>query len=978
MRTVPLAVLVLLLAACAAPGRAADPPPASGPDLPALLLEYAADERGLSQFWSLPSPARRAQQQALALAWRARLDALDFAALPRDAQVDWLVLDNYLRAESRRRRAEAERLEEVAGLLPFAADVIALEEARWTLQGPGPEEAAGRLDALARQVKALRERVKREEPRAAPAGADSEEAVTAQAVKEALGWLARHQHPDGHWSAADFAAECARAGSDPPCGGAGNPQFDVGVTSLALLAFMADGQTARLGTHHDAVRRGVVYLRDIQQPDGSFAIGSLAAQTYEHALATLALGEYFALTGDNLLLKPFAQGLEHLARLRAPDGGWRYAAYQPGAGALRQDMSATGWAILAMATARAKGLERFVDETAWQDALRFLDEMTDPATGITGYDRAGGRPSRDASDPARWPDSQSEALTAVGVTCRLFSDPQAQRPGNLERIARGLAAIEQLPPLRDERLPGRWDLHFWAFGSLAVHNAGSEGWSAWRNALRAALHPSQELHGCARGSWDPSLDPFGATGGRIYATALAVLALRTGETTQPFSALNRTTGALQSSRPRYSQAGYSVDLAPAPPAPLHPSASHARRAAAEVERLLGALADWYRHDEAFRPDFSWWCARPYEQATQELRDYARHLREELAGLKGADDDPLVGDPIGRQALLDELQAERLDATPEELVALGEAELEWCVARMREAAAELGLGDDWRAALERVKDLHVAPGAQDDLVRGQALEALDFLDARGLVTVPPLCRDTFRFTMLDEGAQKTLPFAAYGGQEMLVAFPTRAMEHDAKLAAMRGNNEHFSRIVTPHELVPGHHLQGYMAQRHATHRRFASTPFLVEGWALYWELRLWDLGWARGPEDRLGMLFWRAHRAARIVVSLRFHLGSMTPQQMVDDLVERVGHERDNATGEVRRYVGGDYGPLYQCAYLVGGLQLAALHDELVGAGRLSERAFHDAVLAQGPVPVAFVRAALADGPLDRDVPPRLGVRRRGE
>lgn len=605
-RTILAAILPLaFIAACFAPGRASggsDPPAAAANPMPALLDEFAADERGTEQYWSLPSEARRAHEEAVAADWRARLEALDFAALPRDGQVDWLLLDNHLHAQARRRTAEDAQRTEVAELLPFAADIVALEEARWTLQGPEPQQAAGRLDVLAKQVKALRERT------------------------------------------------------------------------------------------------------------------------------------------------------------RKPEGA-----------------------------------------------------MEAPA----------GKPDT-AAEPA--PD-----------------------------------------------------------GAVAT---------------------------------------------------------------------------------------------PAAAAPIHPSPVHARRAAGEIDRLLSALSDWYRHDGAFRPDFSWWCASPYEKATQELRDYAKKLREDVAGLKGEDDDPLVGDPIGRQSLLDELDAERIAATPEELIALGEAELAWCEARMREAAAELGHGDDWQTALAAVKDLHVAPGAQDDLVRGQALEAIAFLDARDLVTVPPLCRDTFRFTMIDEGTQKTLPFAAYGGQEMLVAFPTRAMEHEAKLQSMRGNNEHFSRIVTPHELVPGHHLQGYMAQRHATHRRFAGTPFLVEGWALYWELRLWDLGWARGPADRLGMLFWRAHRAARIVVSLKFHLGELTPQQMIDLLVERVGHERDNATSEVRRYVGGDYGPLYQCAYLVGGLQLAALHDELVGAGRLDERGFHDAVLRQGAIPVAFLRAALCGETLDRAAPPVLEVRRR--
>jgi uncharacterized protein (DUF885 family) len=107
-----------------------------------------------------------------------------------------------------------------------------------------------------------------------------------------------------------------------------------------------------------------------------------------------------------------------------------------------------------------------------------------------------------------------------------------------------------------------------------------------------------------------------------------------------------------------------------------------------------------------------------------------------------------------------------------------------------------------------------------------------------------------------------------------------------------------------------------------------------------------------------MLFWRMHRCARILVTLRFHLGGMTTQQMVDFLVDRVGHERDGATAEVRRYVGGGYGPLYQAAYMLGGLQLRALHAETVGVGKMKEREFHDAVLRCNAVPVRMIRAEL--------------------
>jgi uncharacterized protein (DUF885 family) len=167
----------------------------------------------------------------------------------------------------------------------------------------------------------------------------------------------------------------------------------------------------------------------------------------------------------------------------------------------------------------------------------------------------------------------------------------------------------------------------------------------------------------------------------------------------------------------------------------------------------------------------------------------------------------------------------------------------------------------------------------------------------------------------------------------------------------------------HELSPGHHLQGFMTNRFNSHRSTFSTPFWGEGWALYWEMLLWDQGFPRGPEDRVGMLFWRMHRAARIIFSLSFHLERMTPDEAVDFLVDRVGHERANAEAEVRRSFVGSYSPLYQVAYMIGGMQFRALYDELVESGSMSERDFHDAVLQGGRMPVEMVRARLVDQPL---------------
>jgi uncharacterized protein (DUF885 family) len=80
-----------------------------------------------------------------------------------------------------------------------------------------------------------------------------------------------------------------------------------------------------------------------------------------------------------------------------------------------------------------------------------------------------------------------------------------------------------------------------------------------------------------------------------------------------------------------------------------------------------------------------------------------------------------------------------------------------------------------------------------------------------------------------------------------------MDFDRKQQAMRGNAYAFMHIVTPHELIPGHHLQSFMARRHSTYRRSFSTPFLVEGWALHWEMLLWEQGYIATPEEKIGAL-----------------------------------------------------------------------------------------------------------------------------
>lgn len=377
------------------------------------------------------------------------------------------------------------------------------------------------------------------------------------------------------------------------------------------------------------------------------------------------------------------------------------------------------------------------------------------------------------------------------------------------------------------------------------------------------------------------------------------------------------------------------------------------RAAKLLDGVRSDLKDWYAFYDGYDPAFTR-VKRPYESLDREMGDYAKLLRDKLAG--ASNPETIIGDPVGRDAIVAALQHELIAYTPEEIMALAERELAWSQEQMAAAAKQMGYGG-WHLALEAIKRQTPGPGEQPKLVTQLADEAIDYVVGADLVTVPDLARRDWRMAMLSPQAQLQAPFFL-GGEDVWVAYPHESMPDDKKKMALRGNNRYFSRAVVFHELIPGHHLQYFYGQRYQTQRQLFDTPFWTEGWALYWEMALYDRGFARTPEERLGMLFWRSHRAARILFSLSFHLGRMTPQQAIDLLVTRVGHERENAVAEVRRSFAGDYGPLYQAAYLLGGLQFRALHKEMVESGKMSDRQFHDAILMGGPMPVSVVRSRL--------------------
>ncbi|WP_293293985.1 DUF885 family protein [Allomuricauda sp.] len=377
--------------------------------------------------------------------------------------------------------------------------------------------------------------------------------------------------------------------------------------------------------------------------------------------------------------------------------------------------------------------------------------------------------------------------------------------------------------------------------------------------------------------------------------------------------------------------------------------------------LKNAFDFYYRYD----PDFTWWVDRPYNLLYDKLTVYAEFLKENYSKNSIKDDGSgIVGKPIGIDALQESLEMEFIPYTPEELIKVAQTQYEWCKQEMIKASRELGYGDDWKAALEHVKNTYVPEGEQPEAIMELYKQSVDFIEERDLITLPELAKETWGMEMMSPERQKVSPFFL-GGRDIIISYPTQEMDHDYKMMSMRGNNPNFSRAVVHHELLPGHNLQYFMTSRHKPYRNAFYTPFWTEGWALYWEIILWNKGFPQTPEQKMGMLFWRIHRCARIIFSLKFHMGEMTPQECIDMLVDEVGHEYANAEGEVRRSFTTSYPPLYQLAYMMGGLQFYALRNELLAEG-WSEKEFHDRVMHEGRMPIEMLRSLLLDLPLNKN------------
>lgn len=336
-----------------------------------------------------------------------------------------------------------------------------------------------------------------------------------QALDRALAWIVRQQQPDGRWKMTGPYSEAAESRE---------ADTDSGATALALLALLGDGNTPTRGTHQKAVSRGVDWLVGRQKANGDLFDAEeegRSAHFYAHSQATMVLCEVLALSRLQGETPPPAvqtaaeKAVKFLIDAQNPRmGGWKYRPLDvDGIG----DLSVTGWALMALHTARMADIE--VPHETYLLASAFLDS--------TQVEIADGASYRYRPDEPQQPE-QAKSMTAEGLLCRQWLG----WPHTMEEFERGSLFLtsEVNRPVWEE---GQRNVYAWYYTAQMLHNLGGERWKKWFDSVQKLIVGRQSIgSGQTGGSWNP-VKPRGAFlewsegAGRLYFTVMCVLILET-------------------------------------------------------------------------------------------------------------------------------------------------------------------------------------------------------------------------------------------------------------------------------------------------------------------------------------------------------------------------------------------------------------------------------------------------------------------
>ncbi len=400
---------------------------------------------------------------------------------------------------------------------------------------------------------------------------------TESAVNSGLEYLARQQSADGSW-------DPNKGFETPPSWARYGNGYRGKVTALCALPFLAAGHTPDEGRYRRNIRNALRWLMRQQTSDGCVTYHE-SADMYTHTVATLALCEAYGLGRDREIGRAAEAAVRFLERTQGSGGGWDYTGYitSPGtASGERNDGSITGWAVLALKSARSAGIP--VSDRVWMRMIELYDRLS-LDSGETYYaDRAYGRL------PAT---RRGIGMTGVGLASRIILDDPRFAARN--RAAEKLL-LEHQPKWDDLLLPsyGAENPNFntfygWYYSTLGMFlrsRGEGQAWQDWNDSLKKALLANQVGKGTRRGSWPAADRWIGTIMGDLYSTACAVLCLEVYYRYDPAHRLER--GATANVNDREARRPES------PTAPATPATRSAQLRELAREQGASALPDLLR------------------------------------------------------------------------------------------------------------------------------------------------------------------------------------------------------------------------------------------------------------------------------------------------------------------------------------------------------------------------------------------------
>ena len=314
-----------------------------------------------------------------------------------------------------------------------------------------------------------------------------------RAVAAALNWIARHQNKNGSWSL-NHAPNC-KSGL---CSCPGDADSDPAATALALLPFLAAGQTHQSkGPYQKNIGAGLNWLINNQRKDGDLSAGG-GHQMYAHGLAAIALCEAYGMTQDSRVGYAAQAALNFIQAGQNRQGGWRYQFKS-----IDSDTSVFGWQVMALKSGQMARLS--VTPDSFEGCRLYLRQCSSGRYGNEFSYAPGGGPTN--------------TMTSVGLLTSQYLGARRDDPV----IVGGIEYLMGNKPTMDAR-----NVYFWYYATQVMHNVPGKQWDEWNRQMRRLLIETQDKNGCAAGSWNPlqpQPDPWGRQGGRLMVTSLSALTL---------------------------------------------------------------------------------------------------------------------------------------------------------------------------------------------------------------------------------------------------------------------------------------------------------------------------------------------------------------------------------------------------------------------------------------------------------------------